>query len=207
MCASDITMETGKKEQRALVHFLNVEGMSGSEIHARMSAVYGEYSMSCTHVFKWNKRYREGQLASKDSSRLGQVHRVITPSVIAVVDAAIRNDRRRMAEDIRLMLSISHSTAHAIMIHHLKYWKICVQWVPHSLTEDQKLNRMLTSLQHPERYHDEEYRFLSRIVTGDETWCHYFQPESKRQNLQWKHMDSPHQKNPKQCTPAPGKSC
>jgi len=33
--------------------------------------------------------------------------------------------------------------------------------------------------------------FLKRIVTGDETWIHHYDPESKQQSMQWKHTTSP----------------
>ena len=33
--------------------------------------------------------------------------------------------------------------------------------------------------------------FLSRIVTGDESWVHHYSPETKRQSLEWKHPSSP----------------
>ncbi|KAI6648179.1 Histone-lysine N-methyltransferase SETMAR [Oopsacas minuta] len=33
--------------------------------------------------------------------------------------------------------------------------------------------------------------FLYRIVTGDETWFHYYEPESKTQSKQWKRRDEP----------------
>jgi len=33
--------------------------------------------------------------------------------------------------------------------------------------------------------------FLKRIVTGDETWIHHYDPESKQQSTQWKHASSP----------------
>ena len=33
--------------------------------------------------------------------------------------------------------------------------------------------------------------FVKRIVTGDETWIHYYDPESKQQSMQWKHASSP----------------
>ena len=33
--------------------------------------------------------------------------------------------------------------------------------------------------------------FLSRIVTGDDTWVHHFEPESKRASLEWRHPSSP----------------
>lgn len=88
----------------------------------------------------------------KYSSRTGQAHRGITPSVFNTV----RKDRRRMVEDIRLMLSISHCTAHIILTEHLKFRKICTLWVPHSLLEEQKLKKVSTSLKLLERYHDEE---------------------------------------------------
>ena len=28
---------------------------------------------------------------------------------------------------------------------------------------------------------------MDRVVTLDETWVHYFDPESKKQSMQWKH--------------------
>ena len=33
--------------------------------------------------------------------------------------------------------------------------------------------------------------FLSHLVTQDETWVHHFEPETKRQSLQWRHVTSP----------------
>ena len=35
------------------------------------------------------------------------------------------------------------------------------------------------------------YLFLKRIVTGDETWIHHYDPQSKQQSMQWKHTSSP----------------
>jgi histone-lysine N-methyltransferase SETMAR len=31
---------------------------------------------------------------------------------------------------------------------------------------------------------------LERIVTGDETWTHHYEPESKHQSMDWKHRHS-----------------
>jgi hypothetical protein len=36
--------------------------------------------------------------------------------------------------------------------------------------------------------------FLSRIVTGDETWLHHFEPETKIQSMEWHHANSPKKK-------------
>jgi hypothetical protein len=32
---------------------------------------------------------------------------------------------------------------------------------------------------------------INRIVTGDESWVHHYQPESKHASVQWKHPSSP----------------
>ena len=33
--------------------------------------------------------------------------------------------------------------------------------------------------------------FMNRLVTRDETWVHHLDPESKKQNMQWKHPGLP----------------
>ena len=37
--------------------------------------------------------------------------------------------------------------------------------------------------------------FSSRIITGDETWVHHHDPETKQESKQWKHKESPTPKN------------
>jgi len=32
---------------------------------------------------------------------------------------------------------------------------------------------------------------LPRIITGDETWIHYWDPDTKQDSMQWKHVNSP----------------
>jgi len=44
---------------------------------------------------------------------------------------------------------------------------------------------------------------LSQIVTGDETWTHHFEPEMKRQSMEWHHPQS--QKKKFKTTPSAGK--
>ncbi|GFS65237.1 histone-lysine N-methyltransferase SETMAR [Trichonephila clavipes] len=53
--------------------------------------------------------------------------------------------------------------------------------------------------------HREKYGFLSQIVTGDETLCHPFEPESKRQSKQWKRATSSLPKKPKVIHTSSGK--
>jgi hypothetical protein len=67
-----------------------------------------------------------------------------------------------------------------------------------------KINQMGLSLQHLLHYADEGKDILNRIVTGDESWVHHYQPESERASVQWKHPSSPSTKT-FEVTPSAGK--
>jgi len=67
--------------------------------------------------------------------------------------------------------------------------KIFAKIVPRTLTRDQKQRRLHISfdlLRNSEMFH--------RVITGDETWCFQYNPETKRQNMQWKTQNSPRPK-------------
>ena len=66
--------------------------------------------------------------------------------------------------------------------------------MPRHLTEEHKRNRQHICSSLSERYSPEGDNFLNRIITGDETWIHHYEPETKRQGLQWKHTSSPSSK-------------
>jgi hypothetical protein len=54
-----------------------------------------------------------------------------------------------------------------------------------------KMNRMGVSVQHLLQYADGGKDMLNRIVTGNESWMHHHQPESKYASVQWKHPSTP----------------
>jgi hypothetical protein len=46
-----------------------------------------------------------------------------------------------------------------------------------------------------QRYrHEGDDFFLHCIVTGDESWFHHFEPETKQQSMEWHHLHSPPKK-------------
>jgi histone-lysine N-methyltransferase SETMAR len=54
-----------------------------------------------------------------------------------------------------------------------------------------KQRRVETSQQFLELCEGQEEEIIQRIVTGDETWIHHYDPESKQESMQWKHKGSP----------------
>jgi histone-lysine N-methyltransferase SETMAR len=76
------------------------------------------------------------------------------------------------------------------IIHQLGYAKVCARWVPRSLTEEHKEQRKIVFSELLARYEAEGEDFLSTIVTSDKTWIYHFQPQTKRQSMEWHHATS-----------------
>ncbi|PNF41810.1 hypothetical protein B7P43_G02600, partial [Cryptotermes secundus] len=62
--------------------------------------------------------------------------------------------------------------------------------VPRTLTDVNKMVRMQAS-RLLQQFEDEGNSFLKSIVTTDETWVHYFIPESQQSSREWWHTSSP----------------
>ncbi|BFZ13665.1 hypothetical protein BsWGS_16704 [Bradybaena similaris] len=59
------------------------------------------------------------------------------------------------------------------------------------LTAEHKQRRVELSQQCLSRYEKDGDEFLKKVVTCDETWVCQYEPESKRQSMEWKHVGSP----------------
>jgi len=75
--------------------------------------------------------------------------------------------------------------------------RIAAKFVPRLLNNDQRDHRVqvCTELQEAVRH---DPNFLSRVITGDETWLYDYDLETKQQPLQWKTPSSPWPKKARQ---------
>ena len=69
--------------------------------------------------------------------------------------------------------------------------KVCARWVPRMLDQKMKDCRCELSSENLKLTQLDWNLFLKHIVTGDETWIHHYDPESKQQSMLWKHASSP----------------
>ena len=75
--------------------------------------------------------------------------------------------------------------------------KICAKFVPRVLREDQKEIRCRDSKEMVELINS-DLVFLDALVTCDGSWIYFYDPETKRQCSQWKHIGSPRPKKARQ---------
>jgi hypothetical protein len=71
-----------------------------------------------------------------------------------------------------------------ILKEDLRKRKLCAPFVPHSLTPEQREDRV-TSSQDIIAMADADKNFFNKIIMGDETWCFAYDPETKRQSSEW----------------------
>jgi hypothetical protein len=89
-------------------------------------------------------------------------------------------------------LGISNGSVQTSLKEDLNMRKLCATIVPKVLSDEQKQGRVdccndwIESAQDP--------HFHERVITGDEAWIYEYDPETKRQSAEWKHLGSPRTK-------------
>ena len=106
----------------------------------------------------------------------------------------VYSDRRIKVEEIANALHISHGSVSTVLHDRLGMRKLTARWVPKSLSDEQLATRASVCSALLKRFRSKEDDFLSRLVTVDETWVHYYEPENKAQSRQWVWPGSPRPK-------------
>ena len=90
------------------------------------------------------------------------------------------SDRRIQVEEIAQALGISHGSVSTILHDRLGMRKLTARWVPKSLSDEQMATRASVCSALLKRFRSKD-DFLFRLVTLNETWVHYYEPENKAQ--------------------------
>ncbi len=107
----------------------------------------------------------------------------ITVSTIELqnkIVALIQSHQKEHLSDIVDTLNIFLGTIQSIVTKKLEYQKICAHRIPYLLNEDQLALPCETCLEYLTQYRKKGNKFLDKIIPGDETWCHYYTPASKK---------------------------
>jgi len=156
-----------------------------------MKVQYDDACLSLQQVYEWMRKFMNSISSVTDSPRPGQAHPVVIPEAIAAVDAIVKENRLVTVDEIATHLDMSHGSAHHIIHDVLQFHKVSARWVPSQLIAELKEQCVDVCQELFTCFEAEGDGFLGRNVTGDETWVHYHQPETKKVSKEWRHTSSP----------------
>ena len=184
-------MESQNIEFRAVIKFLTKESAKAKEIHRRMADVYGDSSPKYSTVAKWSAEFKRGRDSLEDDPRLGRPADVISQEMIDRVERLVLNNLRIKVAELASECGISNGSVYTIIHEHLGMSKVSARWVPRNLNMQDRQQRVESSQELLEVYNANPENFHTRLVTGDETWLHHWDPDTKKESMQWKRPGSP----------------
>jgi len=105
-------------------------------------------------------------------------------------------DHRRTVDELEALTGISWSSCQRILTEELHMKRVAAKFIPCLLSEDQRANRLDVCREMNNQLKTDP-DFLSRIITGDESWCYGYDLKTKQQSSQWKSASSPRPKKGK----------
>ena len=149
----------------------------------------------CHLMFRLNSGLGDsnGRTSLEDEARSGRPLDATDEEMCKKVRDLVYSDRRIQVEEIAQALGISHGSVSTILQDRLSMRKLTARWVPKSLSDEQMATRasVYSALLKRFRSNDD---FLLRLVTVDDIWVHYYEPENKAQSRQWVRCGSPRPK-------------
>jgi len=90
-------------------------------------------------------------------------------------------------------LNVNREALRRILTEELGMRKICAKMVPRNLTEQQRDARVSIWAELLEQV-EADPELMELVITGDESWFFQYDPETKRQSLEWRSRGSPRPK-------------
>ena len=170
-----------------------LRGKTGKEIYDELADVYGSSAPSYAQVKFWVGEFKRGRTSLEDEARSGRQLDATDEEMCKKVRDLVYSDRRIQVEEIAQALGISHGSVSIILHDRLGIRKLTARWAPKFHSDEQMATRASVCSTLLKRFRTKD-DFLLRLVTVDDTWVHYYEPENKAQSRQWVEPGSPRPK-------------
>jgi transposase len=160
-------------EQRAVIRFFTLKGLKVKEIRAELESVYCPEALALSTVKKWRKRFQEGRTNLIDGRRPG---RPVTHDLAEAIQSMLAERPFLSWKVLCRHLGIGKATCLRILHNDLGLRKFHLRWIPCTLTEDQKSERVTYSTQLLATLEQQQPMDFEHIITGDESWFYFYNP-------------------------------
>ena len=186
-----VKMEARNIMQRyAIFSFCVKLGGNATTTHGKLQQAFGDDAMSKAQAFRWKKRgFSEGRILVEDEQRSGRPSTTRTRDNTAQVRELFRSDRRLTVNMIADEVNLNREAVRRILTEELGMRKVCAK----NLTEQQWDVRVSVCAELLEQV-ESDPELMGQVITGDESWFLQYDPETKRQSLEWRSKGSPRPK-------------
>ena len=159
-------------------------GIEPRTIHQELEKAVRAHAPCLKTIYNWVSEFKKKKCSLANKPRPGRPITEATPANIERVRALIDDDRYIGYSHIEAETSLSYGTIFKIINENLKMKKIASRWVPHDLTEGQKMKRVQLCKENLAMIKEEKWR-LSDIITGDESWFYHRHIAKRESNKTW----------------------
>ena len=132
-------------------------------------------------VFNWFRELQRNKFTVQDAPRSGRFSTSVTQPTIDAVRKTIEDDPHSTYQHIEVILGISSTPINSIIHGYLNLRKVCVRWVPHTLTDDQKQLQLQFCRHSLKRFEEGRSHRVFDIITGDGSCFYHYDPQLKEQ--------------------------
>jgi transposase len=103
-------------EQRAVVRFFTLKGLSPRDIHTELKIVYGDEALCLRAVDKWHERFTQGRMESFDNPRFGRpLQNDLANALHAMIQEFLFTSCKRLYIHFRIAKTICLRILHTIL--------------------------------------------------------------------------------------------
>ena len=172
-----------KFDQHFQIEFMLKEGVSQTEIKARLDRIHGNNALSKSSVQRWCSQFRSGRVQKENLPKSGAPKKC-TAAKIAQVRGLIQQDRcstiRQLANDVNL----SFGCTRRLVKEDLAMKKTPAKWVPHLLTDPEKARRVHMCRQSLQMLRRRRFP-IEHVIAEDESWVYCWDPQPKQATREW----------------------
>ena len=135
-------------------------------------------------MFRWHKRFKNGRLYVEDDERSGRPSTSTDDPHIDEISTLVRAIQRLTVRELAEECGISAGSCRHILTEELKMHRVVAKLVSRLMTSDQQAH-CVQFCQDLLDHSENDKEFLSKIITGDESWVYGYDVETgnKRSNL------------------------
>ena len=186
-----------KLKQGGNIKFFVKLGKTATQTLERLQQTDDNEAMSQAGCFEWHLGVKRGRTLLEDDERSGRPSTSTIREKSEKIERIVHQNRRVTISEIADVVNVSFGSVQAILMSDLNMHRVAAKFVPRLLTLEWKQHRVEVCedlVQHA-RVHP---IFMSRMITGDDSWVYGYDPETKQQSSEFKSPQSPRSKKPQQ---------